>query len=127
MKAVDRIEQIIEEKGLNKARFCELMGVGTSYFSNWKRRGFPAKRLPKAAEILGVSVEELTSGDIAPNQSAVNEPGGAYERHYSPDVDMLAFSLDTLLREGRITEKDIRLLWQITRRISGTCENGDGK
>ncbi|MFI9652921.1 helix-turn-helix domain-containing protein [Guyparkeria halopsychrophila] len=126
MKAVDRIEQIIEEKGLNKARFCELMGVGTSYFSNWKRRGFPAKRLPKAAEILGVSVEELTSDDISSSQSAVREQGARYEPHYSPDVDMLAFSLDALLREGRITEKDIKLIWQVARRMAGTSENGSG-
>lgn len=57
--AMKNILTILEEKGIKKAHFAEKMGVESAYVSNWKRRGIPLDRLPRAADVLSVTVDEL--------------------------------------------------------------------
>lgn len=57
--AIKQIIKLLEEKNMNKAEFARQMGVVSSYISNWQRRGIPIERLPRAANILGVSVDQL--------------------------------------------------------------------
>lgn len=60
------IVSLLHEKGLRDADFARAMEVAPSYVGNWKARGIPADRLPKAADVLGVSVDYLTGRIAAP-------------------------------------------------------------
>ncbi len=54
-----RVETLLKERGLKLADFARRMGVTPAYVSNWRRRGLPADRLARAADVLQVSVDEL--------------------------------------------------------------------
>ena len=66
--AIKRILDMLDKKGISKAEFARQMGVVSSYVSNWQRRGIPIDRLPRAADILGVSVDVLLSRADIPNE-----------------------------------------------------------
>ena len=57
--AMQRIEAILRERHVKLSEFARWMGVTSAYVSNWKRRGIPSDRLPRAADALGVSVDKL--------------------------------------------------------------------
>lgn len=57
--AIKHILRLLERKNISKTEFARQMGVVSSYVSNWKRRGIPLDRLPRAADVLGVSVDAL--------------------------------------------------------------------
>lgn len=128
---IDRLERLLDRKHLTKKDFCDIIGVDSSYFSNWKKRGFPAARLPQAARALGMTLDELTHGtDMAPpTGSSVHdecqisdETSGNYL--ISEGIDdralHLAVMLSSALRTGQIEITDIRLLEQIAQRMFKT-------
>lgn len=55
-----RVDDLMKKKGISVAEFASLMGVLPSYISNWRRRGMPSERWVRAAEVLGVSIDQLT-------------------------------------------------------------------
>lgn len=125
---IEKLERLIDAKGLTKKDFCDLIGVDSSYFSNWKKRGFPAARLPQAALALGLSLDDLTFGtDMAsrfPSKSSeaidiAEEAGSTYL--VGEEIDSRARHLASLvsggLRTGVIDESDLRLLEQLTQRM----------
>lgn len=60
------VDKLRKQKGMSTAEFAHRMGVLSSYVSNWRRRGIPADRWVRAAEVLETSVDILTgriSGD----------------------------------------------------------------
>ena len=65
-QAMQRVIELLKERGIHDAGFARLMGVAPSYVGNWKARGIPADRLPQAADVLGVSVDYLTGRIAAP-------------------------------------------------------------
>lgn len=66
MTVVERIEQTLKEKHINKGLFLSEMGLTVNSFKNWKERGTSPKAdmLPKIAEYLGVSVSFLLGEDV---------------------------------------------------------------
>ncbi|MCG5031875.1 hypothetical protein MAF45_10555 [Mesosutterella sp. OilRF-GAM-744-9] len=56
---MQKIVSLLKERNIKAAEFARLMGVQSSYVSNWKRRGIPADRLPRAADVLGVGIDVL--------------------------------------------------------------------
>lgn len=57
--AMRRIVSLLENKRMSLAEFARQMGVTPAYVSNWRRRGIPTDRLPRAADILKTSVDNL--------------------------------------------------------------------
>lgn len=49
-------------KKWNLVEFANAMNVEKQHVNNWKERGIPHSRLPKAAQVLGVTVDELLTG-----------------------------------------------------------------
>lgn len=56
---MNRICCLLRERGISLAEFARAMGVLSSYVSNWKKRGIPVDRVPRAADVLGISVDKL--------------------------------------------------------------------
>ena len=57
-------ERICVEKGYSPTAVCIAVGISKSNYSNWNDDTMPRKTtLIKIAEYLGVSVEELTTGN----------------------------------------------------------------
>ena len=57
-------ERICVEKGYSPTAVCIAVGISKSNYSNWNDGTMPRKTtLIKIAEYLGVSVEELTTGN----------------------------------------------------------------
>lgn len=60
-----RIEEELETKKKHHHWFCLAIGCGensSQHWTNWRRRGFPARLTPKAAKVLGVSLDWLLTG-----------------------------------------------------------------
>lgn len=57
--AMKKINALLELKGIKPSEFARRMGVTSAYVSNWRRRGIPTDRLGRAADVLGVSVDDL--------------------------------------------------------------------
>lgn len=54
-----KIVTLLEAKKISFSEFARRMGVMPAYVSNWRRRGIPSDRLPRAADILGTTVDTL--------------------------------------------------------------------
>ena len=59
IEVMRRVSQLLKERGMTLADFARSMGVLPAHVSNWKRRGLPSDRLPRAADVLSVSVDVL--------------------------------------------------------------------
>lgn len=57
-------------KGWNQVELAEALGVGKNNVTNWKARGIPYSMLPKAAEKIGCTVDELLTGKTQAAQKA---------------------------------------------------------
>ena len=58
-QVMNRISALLAERNMSLAEFARSMGVLSSYVSNWKKRGIPVERVPRAVDILGISVDQL--------------------------------------------------------------------
>ena len=67
---MQRVLSLLAEKGMHDAAFARAMGVEPSYVGNWKKRGIPADRLPRVADVLGVSLDYLSGRIAAPIASS---------------------------------------------------------
>lgn len=54
-----RIDALLRERGISAAEFARRLGVLSAHVSNWRRRGIPTDRLPRVADVLGVSVDTV--------------------------------------------------------------------
>lgn len=74
MDTIDKINALLAEKGMTGAELSRLLGVTNSVYSQWNKRKTTPKmsRMPKIAEILGVSVADLLpdNENTAPEASA---------------------------------------------------------
>lgn len=70
------VDKLMQEKGMSAAEFAQQMGVLSSYVSNWRRRGMPADRWLRAAEVLETSVDVLT-GRISNGTIVINNASAA--------------------------------------------------
>lgn len=79
-RVIDRALALAKEKGLNQRQFGELLGAASANVTNWKVRDLPSNLHAKAAEVLGVTVDQLvgntraTAGESAPNPKMLTWP-----------------------------------------------------
>ena len=68
MKIIERIFNILDEKGRKAQDLCELLDLRSSTISSWKTRNTnpPAEYLPAIARYLGVSLDYLMTGEESP-------------------------------------------------------------
>lgn len=84
-----RIEHLIESRGMTKKAFCETLGISTGNFGDWKRgKTTPStNKLIEIAAFFSVSLDWLIIGKGSPN-IRVRESRGEYE----VDSEVLAMS-----------------------------------
>ncbi|WP_411552242.1 helix-turn-helix domain-containing protein [Paenibacillus lautus] len=75
-----RIEHLIESRGMTKKAFCETLGISTGNFGDWKRgKTTPStNKLIEIAAFFSVSLDWLIIGKGSPT-SCVKEARGEYE------------------------------------------------
>lgn len=77
MTIIERIIQLADEKGIGKAKLYKSCGIPQSTFSTWtvaNANSIPSEYVPKIAEFLHISCDELLTGerstiDMPENQS----------------------------------------------------------
>lgn len=62
MTPMDRIEQVLKEKGISNPEFQKKLGIQSQHWNNWKKRGVPYKMLFPIAEELGLNIDWLAHG-----------------------------------------------------------------
>lgn len=91
-RVMAKVDELMAKREMKTAEFASLMGVLPSYVYNWRRRGMPADRWVRAAEVLQTSVDVLTgriSNDtlILNNAELLNDPSFAYLKNLR-DTDL---------------------------------------
>lgn len=73
---IRRIEILVAEKQLSKEEFYSASGISSASYSQWNTGVHKPtkKKLAKAAEVLGVSLEYLLSGDESAKEAQKNIP-----------------------------------------------------
>ena len=92
MTIYERYCEIRDRKGLKDAHVAEQSGIGRSTFSDWKSGRSEPKRekLEKIADVLGVSVEYLMTGETADGYYYDPETAAlAQEIYQNPELHML--------------------------------------
>lgn len=71
-----RIHNELEAQQKRHEWFCLAIGCRQESYSqnwtNWRNRGFPAKKIPDAAKVLGVSIEWLATGQGPKQRNAID-------------------------------------------------------
>lgn len=85
MTIIERILNLLDEKGLKMSELCQYIGVGTSTMANWKTRNTdpPAKYIAPICEFLNVSFDYILTGKkntSSENSDDVNKALHYYER-----------------------------------------------
>ena len=57
--AMMRICKLLTARKISLREFADRMGVLPSHISNWKKRGIPTDRLRRAADVLGISIDDI--------------------------------------------------------------------
>ncbi len=60
---IERVLALADKAGLIDAELCRRMGVQQQYLNNWRKRGLPAARHARAAEVFGVSIDYIAKGE----------------------------------------------------------------
>ncbi len=81
MDTLERIFELADKKFPEQQAFASALGVKPSIVSQWKNKITKSyeRRLPKIAEVLGTSVEYLTTGD---EKSPTDPEAGEREREF---------------------------------------------
>lgn len=68
MEIIERIYEVLNEKGKRAYQLCEILDIRTSTMSTWKtkKNDPPAKYMKTIADFLGVSLDYLMTGQEAP-------------------------------------------------------------
>ena len=68
MEIIERIYQLLDEKGRRAYELCDVLDIRTSTISTWKSRVSdpPAKYMKTIADFFGVSLDYLLTGKDAP-------------------------------------------------------------
>jgi hypothetical protein len=62
MSPIQRIEQVLNEKGIKNPEFQKLVGIQSQHWNNWKIRGVPSKMIFSVATALGLNAEWIATG-----------------------------------------------------------------
>lgn len=92
LRVMAKADELMAKRGMKTAEFASLMGVLPSYVYNWRRRGMPADRWVRAAEVLETSVDILT-GRVSGDTIVVNGPafdGVSVQHGTLPETDVSA-------------------------------------
>jgi transcriptional regulator with XRE-family HTH domain len=93
MDEVHRMLELARSRGLTQAELAKRIGESQQVVNNWKRRGaIPGRKLAKLARALGVSVEEILTGQ----RPRADEP-----IDFDPDTLRLARALQLLSPRDR--------------------------
>ncbi|MGZ8947847.1 MAG: helix-turn-helix domain-containing protein [Methylococcaceae bacterium] len=86
---INRIEQVLEEKGLTNPDFQEKLGIQSQHWNNWKNRGVPSKQLFVIAIALGVNTDWLATGkgNKYTGQDAANAETGLLSKNKAKILD----------------------------------------
>ncbi|MDF9842034.1 MULTISPECIES: helix-turn-helix domain-containing protein [unclassified Paenibacillus] len=90
----DRIEYLIEQKGITKKSFCEQLNISSGHFGDWKRKKSTpgTHHLIRIAEFFHVTLDWLILGKSAGD--GVREEGEAY---FSAQMRQLSCQSEELL------------------------------
>lgn len=88
---IQRITELMKERGLKDKDLCEYANIKQSTFATWKQKGRNPKPeyLPDIAEFLGVSEKYLLTGEEITETEAMAE-----KLHKDPNLRMLFDAAD---------------------------------
>lgn len=74
MSCIQRIEQLLKEKGISRNKMSEDIGIGNSTFYTWQKRGTVPKGeiLQKIAQYLDTTTDYLLGNDEEPQQKTAS-------------------------------------------------------
>ena len=108
MDVVDKIDQLLADRGLSAAKLCRELGFSSGLYSQWRKRSQKpsADKLKKIAAYFGVSVDYLM--DTMPGMERETGPDDIRIALYHETEGMSDETLDRVLqfaRFARIEEK----------------------
>lgn len=71
---ISKIEREIKTRGWTKTKFCELLGISSQTYNNWRKRDVPYRRIAEIANIFDWDINELLSQPLG-----IKDPFGDYE------------------------------------------------
>jgi transcriptional regulator with XRE-family HTH domain len=93
MDEVHRMLELARSRDLTQAELAKRVGESQQVVNNWKRRGaIPGRKLAKVARALGVTVEEIVTGQ---------RPGADEPADFDPDTLRLARAFQLLSPRDR--------------------------
>ena len=111
MKFIERVDDLLKDKGISANRMSKALGLGNAAYSNWKAREVlpNGETLKKLAEYFGVSMDYLTGRTDIP--TPVNElaaaqihDGGRYSDLTPEQIEKIK-SYEAFLRAEAENEK----------------------
>lgn len=103
MDIVDRIDQLLADKGVSAARMCRELGFSSGLYSQWRKRSQnpSADKLKKIAGYFNVTMDYLMSG-------AQEEPDPESVRYalYQETAGVSDETLDRILQFARFAKNE---------------------
>lgn len=62
MSAIDRLKQVLNEKGIKVPEFQRMINISSQTWNNWNKRDIPAKMIFPIAEALQINTDWLAKG-----------------------------------------------------------------
>lgn len=121
MNTVERVKELLKEKGISVARFERDCGFSNGYIRNIKKGLLPSDKLQLVADYLDVSVEYLITGEDVKHENYYYDPdarAAAQEVYERPGMRVL-FSA-----ARGVSEQDLRTVATILERMKETNPDG---
>lgn len=108
MNVINKINGLLAQRGIDKGKFYNDVGISSASFSQWKNgvAKMPKKRLEQIAEYFGMTVAELLSEDEKP--APISEDG-------LTDLQRALISV-----VPRLSDDTVLLLMQIANKIEAS-------